>query len=127
MSDPNANATAQSVADMVAGTDGNGSGLSFAEVAFLYNANLLGLAKDYAFPEGSNVSFSRLDQITTMAKILTRAHLHADGNTYDIWDAVQTILKWVLAQDPTINANEVDSANYKKALTVPKRSWWRRK
>lgn len=109
--DPNANATAQSVADQLAGTS-NGNGLSYAEVAFLYNANLLGLAKDYAFPEGSNVSFSRLDQITTLAKILTRSHLHVDGNTYDIWDAVQTILKWVLEQAAGINNTEVNSVNY---------------
>jgi hypothetical protein len=96
--------------------DANGNptttALPWAEVAFLYDANILGLGKDYAFPEGSNASSSRWDQITTLAKVLTRTHTHADGNTYDIWDAVQTILKWVLAQDPTINSNETDSVNY---------------
>ena len=114
MTDPNYNASAQSVADSLAGTDGNGTQLPWAKTAFLYNARLLGLAKDYAFVEGPNVSASRLDQITTVAKILTRSHLHADGNTYDAWDALQTILKWVLTQDPTINNDEVDSVNYKK-------------
>lgn len=115
MTDPNVNATPQSVSDLISGTDGNGAALSFAKVAMLYDANLLGLAKDYAFPEGSNMSPSRLDQITTLAKVLTRTHTHADGNTYDIWDAVQTILKWVLAQDLTINASEINSVNHKAA------------
>jgi hypothetical protein len=114
MTDPNINASPQSVSDALSGTDGNGNGLPWAETAFLYNANLLGLGKDYAFPEGSNVSFSRLDQITTLAKILTRSHIHADGNTYDAWDALQTVLKWVLSQNVHINDNELNSVNYKK-------------
>jgi hypothetical protein len=113
MADPNVNATPQSVADMIGGLDGGGSPLPYALVAMLYNANLLGLSKDYAFKEGSNTSPSRLDHITTLAKVLTRTHLHADGNTYDIWDAAQTILKWVLLQNPTINTNEVNSVHYK--------------
>jgi hypothetical protein len=111
MTDPNAGASPQSVADSLSGSDGNGDALSYALVAMLYNANLLGLDKDYAYSEGSNTSASRLDQITTLAKILTRTHLHADGNTYDIWDAVQTILKWVLVQDLAVNNGEVNSVN----------------
>jgi hypothetical protein len=95
------------------GTDGNGNALSYALVAMLYDANILGLGKDYAFKETSNTSASRWDQITTLAKVLTRTHTHADGNTYDIWDAVQTILKWVLTQTPGINSNEVNSVTYK--------------
>jgi hypothetical protein len=87
--------------------------LPWALVAMLYDANILGLGKDYAYVETSNTSSSRWDQITTLAKVLTRTHTHADGNTYDVWDAVQTILKWVLAQDPTINSNEKNSVNYK--------------
>lgn len=113
MSDPNLFATPQSVADSLSGVDDNGNQLPWAKVAFLYNAHLLGLGKDYAFPEGPNESSSRLDQVTTLAKILTRSHLHADGNTYDAWDAVQTILKWVLAQNPHINDDEKNSVNYK--------------
>jgi hypothetical protein len=119
MTDPNAAATPQSVADMISGTDGTGTALPYALVAMLYDANILGLAKDYAYKEGSNTSCSRLDQITTLAKILTRTHTHADGNTYDLWDAVQTILKYVLAQNPTINSNEVDSVNYITPAPVP--------
>jgi hypothetical protein len=113
MSDPNVFATPQSVADSLSGTDGNGNQLPWAKVAFLYNANLLGLGSDYAFPEGSNESSSRLDQITTLAKILSRTHTHADGNTYDAWDALHTILKWVLAQNVHINDDEKHSVNYK--------------
>lgn len=113
MTDPNADATAESVADSISGTDGSGNALSYDEVAMLYAANILGLSKDYAFAEGSNTSPSEIDHVTTLAKVLTRTHTHADGNTYDIWDAAQTILKWVLQQDLTINNDEVDSINYK--------------
>jgi hypothetical protein len=113
MTDPNINATPQSVADSISGTDGSGNALPYDLVAMLYNANILGLSKDYAYAETSNTSPSEIDHVTTLAKVLTRTHKHADGNTYDIWDAVQTILKWVLAQAPTINNGEVNSVNYK--------------
>ena len=102
----------QDVDNALNGTDGTNA-LPYALVAMLYDANLLGLDKDYAYPEGSNTTASRYDQLTTLAKILTRTHTHADGNTYDIWDAVQTILKWVLEQAPTINSTEVNSVNFK--------------
>jgi hypothetical protein len=98
----------QNVDNLMNGAGASGA-LPEALVAMLYNANLLGLSKDYAYKESANTSASRYDQITTMAKILTRTHTHADGNSYDIWDAVQTILKWVLAQDLTINNGEVNS------------------
>jgi hypothetical protein len=111
MTDPNAGASPQSVADSLSGSDGNGNALSYALVAMLYDANLFGLSKDYAYSEGSNTSASRLDQITTLAKLLTRTHTHADGNTYDLFDGIQTIVKWVLTQDPTINNGEVNSVN----------------
>lgn len=111
--DPNANASAQSVADSISGTDGNGNPLIYDQVAMLYPANILGLSKDYSFKEGSNTSPSEIDHVTTLAKVLTRTHLHEDGNAYDLWDAVQTILKWVLLQSPIINDTEVDSVNFK--------------
>lgn len=100
----------QDVDNALNGSDGTAA-LPYALVAMLYEANLLGLSKDYAYKEGPNTSSSRLDQITTLAKVLTRTHLHADGNVYDIWDAVQTILKYVLTQAPTINSNENNSVN----------------
>lgn len=109
----------QVVFDQVNGLDPNNNGLPYAEVAMLYDAHLLGLSKDYAFPEGGNVAFSRLDQLTTLAKILTRTHSHADGNDYDVWDAIQTILKWVLTQVEGINNDEVNSVNYKPGPTPP--------
>lgn len=110
----------QDVSNGLNGNTGPGTpALTYALVAMLFNANLLGLAKDYAEAEGSNVSSSRLDQITTLAKILSRTHTHADGNTYDIWDAVQTILKWVLTQTKGINDNEPDSVNYKGVPVAP--------
>jgi hypothetical protein len=82
-------------------------------VAMLYLANIFGLSKDYAFPEGSNTSPALPDHVTTLAKLLTRTYKHTDGNTYDAWDCLQTITKWVLLQSETINNDEVDSVNYK--------------
>jgi hypothetical protein len=113
----------QAIFDGMNGLGINNRGLSYAEVAFLYDAHLFGLGKDYAFPEGANVSYSRLDAITTLAKIFTRMHSHADGNDYDGFDALHTILKYVLAQDPHINDDEPLSVNYKpvKGVTPPDR------
>jgi hypothetical protein len=118
MTDPLAGATPESVADQIAGTDGGGTPLPFEQTAMLFLANILGLSKDYAFPEGPNASPSMADHVTTLAKVLTRTHKHADGNTYDAWDAIQTILKWVLVQAPTINDDEVDSVNFKPPATA---------
>lgn len=104
----------QDVANHLNGNTGAGSpALPEALVAMLYDANLLGLSKDYAYKEGSNTTSSRYDQITTLAKLLTRTHTHADGNSYDLWDAVQTILKWVLTQNKAINDDEKNSVNKK--------------
>jgi hypothetical protein len=96
--------------------DGNGGtpngAFPYALAAMLYDANIFGLNKDYAHPEGPNTSASRWDQITTLAKLLTRTHTHADGNTYDLFDAIQTILKYILTLAPTINNDEVNSVNH---------------
>ena len=97
-----------------AGNGGTSAGaFSYALAAMLYEANMFGLSKDYAYPEGSNVSAARWDQITTVAKLLTRKQKFADGNEYDIWDAVMTIAKSVVKADPHINDDEVNSVNYK--------------
>ena len=106
----------QDVANHLDGSNGSAA-LPEALVAMLYDANLLGLSKDYAYKEGSNTTSSRYDQITTLAKVLTRTKKHADGNSYDIWDAVQTILKWVLAQDKSLNDDEKNSVNYTKSAS----------
>ena len=113
MTSPNVNASAQSVSDKLDGLDSTGNQEPFDIVAMLYTANLLGLSKDYAFPEAANTSSSALDHVNTLAKILTRTHKHADGNTYDAWDALQTVLKWVLTQNLHINDDEKNSVNYK--------------
>lgn len=102
------------VANALNGSDGQAA-LPYALAAMLYDANILGLGSDYAYPESSNTSSSRYDQITTLAKVLTRKHTHADGNSYDLWDAVQTILKWVLTQTPGINDDEVNSVNHQES------------
>jgi hypothetical protein len=104
----------QDVDNNLNGNAGDGTpALPWALAAMLYDANLLGLGKDYAYPEGSNVTSSRYDQITTLAKLLTRTHTHSDGNSYDLWDGVQTVLKYVLSLNPHINDDEVNSVNYK--------------
>lgn len=102
----------QNVENLLNGSSGSAA-LPEALAAMLYDASILGLSKDYAYKEGSNTSSSRYDQITTLAKVLTRTHKHADGNSYDIWDAVQTILKWVLTQAPNINGDEKNSVTHK--------------
>lgn len=107
------------IANEMNGTDGNGNQLAWRKVAMLYDARILGLSKDYAFKESSNESSSLFDHATTLAKVLTRTHTHADGNSYDAWDALQTILKWVLSQSPHINDDEVDSVNYKAPAPEP--------
>lgn len=113
MTDPNINATAQSVADKLDGVDGNGNQLVYRKAAMLYEANMFGLGKDYAFIEGPNVSPSMQDQSTTLAKLLTRKLTLADGNQYDLWDAVMTIAKSVVAANPHINDDEPNSVNHK--------------
>lgn len=104
----------QDVDNALNGNSGPGTpALPYALVARFYDGNLFGRNKDYAYPEGPNVSSSRLDSITSMDKLLTRTHKHVDGNEYDLWDAVQTIVKSILLDDIHINDNEPNSVNYK--------------
>lgn len=112
--DPNAGASPQSVADALAGTDGGGNLLEYRKTAMLFDSNALGLSKDYAFPEGPNMSTSVFDIITTLGKLLTRTRRMSDGNDYDIHDAAFTNLKATLAANPHINDDEPNSVNHKK-------------
>jgi hypothetical protein len=95
--DPNINATPQSVADSLAGTV-DGSPLSFRQVAMLAASEIFSLSGDvegvtpYPFPEGPNTSTSAFDNITTLSKILTRTWVGPDGKTYDLFDAIMTLL-----------------------------------
>lgn len=113
MTDPNAAASPQSVADSLSGTDGNGNQLPWRKVAMFYDANLFGLPTDYAFSEGPNVSSSVFDVVTSLGKLLTRKIRLADGNDYDAWDMLVTNTKDILARNPHINDNEPNSVNYK--------------
>lgn len=106
-------ADANSVNDEINGVGGNGP-LPWRRTAMLYTANLLGLGNDYAFPETSNTSPSLLDQVTTLAKLLTRKMRMPDGNEMDIWDAAMTICKQVIIENPHINDDEKNSVNYKE-------------
>lgn len=113
MTDPNANATPQSVADSLAGTDGAGNQLPYRKVAMFYQANMFGLGSDYAFPEGPNESASALDVITSLGKLLTRKIKMPDGNLYDALDMLATTTKYVLSQNVHINDDEPNSVNHK--------------
>ena len=104
----------QDVYNAMNGSDGTAA-LPYALVAILYDAHMFGLGKDYAYPESSNTTSSRYDQLTTLAKLLTRKQTLADGNDYDVWDCVFTIAKWVVKNDLTINDDEVLSVNHKPA------------
>jgi hypothetical protein len=109
----------QDVENALNGNNGPGTpALPWALTAFFYDSHLFGLKKDYAFPEGANVSSSRLDQTTSMAKLLTRARTMPDGNDYDLHDAVFTILKSVLLANPHINDNEPLSVHYKPTVAT---------
>jgi len=104
----------QDVDNALNGNSGPGSpALPYALVARFYDGNLFGRNKDYAYPVGPNVTASRLDSITSVDKLLTRTHKHVDGNDYDLWDAVQTLVKYVLTENVHINDNEPNSVNYK--------------
>lgn len=92
MSNPNIDATAQSVSDKLDGQQ-DGQDLSYALVHMLEPSALFGLSSSYPDPEGRNHSASRLDQVTTLAKVLTRTYVASDGKTYDIWDATMTLLE----------------------------------
>lgn len=112
--DPNAGATPESVADQLGGLiPGTGTPLPFEEVAMLYDSNLFGLSKDYAFPEGSNTSSALPDHDSTLAKLWTRKRTMSDGNDYDAHDALFTLLKIGLAANPHINDDEKNSVNFK--------------
>ncbi|TDH46252.1 hypothetical protein E2F47_27270 [Mycobacterium eburneum] len=113
MTNPNADATAQSVSDKIDGIDGDGNQLPYRKAAMFYEANVFGLSKDYAFPEGANTSPSMEDQSTSLAKLLTRKHTLADGNQYDLWDAIMTLAKAAVLANPHINDDEPNSVNYK--------------
>lgn len=97
MSDPNAGASPESIQNKLDGVE-NGKPLSYRQVALLQPSKIFGLNTSYPYPEGPNTSSSQLDQQTTQAKILTRTYVASDGKTYDLFDAVMTILESVVRQ-----------------------------
>ncbi|RAV17525.1 hypothetical protein DQP57_00430 [Mycobacterium colombiense] len=117
MTDPNVNATAESVSDKIDGIDGDGNQLSYRKVAMFYDSHLFGRAVDYAFPEGANVSSSMCDHAASEAKLWTRTRKMSDGNDYDAHDALYTLLKIALQANPHINDDEPLSVNYKAPAT----------
>jgi hypothetical protein len=103
----------QDVNNAANGNSGPGTpALPFALVARFYDAHMFGLNKDYAYPEGSNVSASRWDSITSLDKLLTRTMKLADGNDYTVWDALMTLAKAEVLANPHINDDEPLSVNY---------------
>lgn len=114
MTSPNVNASPESVANQIDGIDGAGNQLPFRKVAMFYDAHMFGLGVDYAFTEGPNESASMADHAASLAKLLTRTKKFADGNDYNVWDAIMTTAKSVVAANPHINDDEPLSVNYKK-------------
>lgn len=114
MTNPNANASPQSVSDKLDGIDGSGNELSFRKVAMFYEAHMFGLAQDYAFAEGANETASALNHAATLAKLFTRKHTMPDGNQYDALDCLWTLTKAAVLANPHINDDEPLSVNYKK-------------
>lgn len=104
----------QDVSNALSGSDGS-SALPYALVARFYDSNMFGRPTDYAYPEKSNVSSSRLDSITSVDKLWTRTRTMSDGNDYDAHDALFTLLKIALAANPHINDDEKNSVNHKAA------------
>lgn len=112
----NENADPRTVSDKLDGIDdGTGQALPYRLAAMLYTAHMFGLGKDYAFPEGPNVSSSMPDQVTTLTKLLTRTKKMPDNNEYTLWDAIMTNCKANILANPHINDDEVNSVNYKKS------------
>lgn len=102
----------QDIENALNGSDGTAA-LPYALVARFYDSNMFGRNKDYAYPVGPNVTSSRLDSITSVDKLTTRTRKMADGNDYDLHDAIFTLLKVALAANPHINDDEKNSVNYK--------------
>lgn len=103
----------QDVDNAANGNTGPGTpALAYALVARFYDAHMFGLGVDYAYKEGSNVSASRWDSITSLDKLWTRTKKLADGNDYNAWDALMTLAKAEVAANPHINDDEPLSKNY---------------
>lgn len=95
MADANSNASAQSVSDKLDGQS-NGAQLAYALAALLSESNIFSLRNgdgSYPYPEGPNVSSSRLDHVTTLAKVLCRTYKASDGKVYDVFDMLATVLE----------------------------------
>lgn len=76
MTDPNVNATPESVADSIAGTDGTGKSLSYLQVDQLAAYTGPG---NYFPPEAPNqTTSSLLDKVTTEAKVGLRLYKGLD-------------------------------------------------
>lgn len=111
----------QDVANHANGNSGPGTpALPEALVARFFDAHMFGLGVDYAFKEGSNVTSSRWDSITSVDKLLTRTKKMPDGNDYTVWDAIMTLVKAEILVNPHINDDEPLSVNYQgdKAATA---------
>lgn len=109
----------QDVNNAANGNSGPGTpALSYALVARFFDAHMFGLGVDYAYKEGSNVSASRWDSVTSVDKLLTRTKKMPDGNDYTLWDAIMTLTKAEILANPHINDDEPLSVNYKGTTTA---------
>jgi hypothetical protein len=94
VSDPNINATAQSVSDKLDG-EVDGQPLPYDQIDQLQVAEKFSLSgtvpgiTPVKYPEGENVSPSFIDHVNTLTKEFARVYVAAaDGKKYDPWDAI---------------------------------------
>lgn len=110
----NASADADTVADKIDGVDAAGQQIAFRKWAFGYVGRPFGLAIDYVFPEGPNVSSSMADADTSLVKLLGRKFKMPDGNEADALDMIYYSAKKAALDKPSLMADEVHSMNYKR-------------
>ena|SRR6185437_3231755 len=96
MADPNAGASAETVQDKLDGQV-NGQPLPYDIVDMLRPSKIFSLRTgEYPYPETENTDPSFIDHVNTLTKILSRTYVASDGQEYDAWDALMTILESVL-------------------------------
>lgn len=111
---PNDAAGPADIANKIDGLDGaTGQALPYRLYAWGYEAHAFGLPVDYAFKEGSNVSASMADAVTSLTKLFGRKRTLADGNQYDGWDMILAGAKAALRTYPDLMSDEPLSKNYK--------------
>lgn len=123
--DPNINATADTVQDKLDGIV-DGTPLPYDQVDQLQVAEKFSLSgtvagvTPVAYPEGENVSASFIDHVNTLTKEFARLYVDpTDGKTYDPWDAIMDSHDIVQALTKSVTALSAQVAALSAALATP--------